>query len=71
MMNFDNFKYFRLFAVFILSNQHFIIKFRFRSAIPEPGSDLHDAFMDSKIMEETEKTSTKQSSTTKAPHEEL
>ena len=43
----------------------------YRNAIPEPGSDNHAAFMDSKIMEESGKSSTKQSSTTKAPKEEL
>jgi len=42
-----------------------------KNAIPEPGSDNHAAFMDSKIMEESAKSSTKQSSTTKAPKEEL
>ena len=46
-------------------------KFSYRNAIPEPGSDNHAAFMDSKIMEESAKSSTKQSSTTKAPKEEL
>ena len=43
----------------------------YRNAIPEPGSDNHAAFMDSKIMEESGKSSTKQSSTTKPPKEEL
>ena len=48
-----------------------IFKIFCRNAIPEPGSDNHAAFMDSKIMEESGKSSTKQSSTTKAPKEEL
>ena len=43
----------------------------YRNAIPEPGSDNHAAFMDSKIMEESGKSSTKQSPMTKAPKEEL
>ena len=43
----------------------------YRNAIPEPGSHNHAAFMDSKIMEESGKSSTKQSSTTKAPKEEF